>query len=117
MELLKAAGFIQEKLIHQEKEEDFLVWSPERSSIDNLTILVDALNSSESVQLQLDRSVQVLLPSQAAERSELPTAFFILSAEDVKREQTERYNSYSKLIQKKYESYVLHLIRNFPLAG
>lgn len=90
MELLKAAGFVQEKLMHQDQEEDFLVWSPERSSIDNLTTLIDALTSADSVQLELDRNVQVLLPSQAAQKNELPRDFYVLSAEDIKREQTER---------------------------
>lgn len=92
LEFLKAAGFVSERLMHEDKEEEFLVWSPERSSIDNLTTLVDALNSSESVQLLLDRNVQVLLPSQAVQKSELPKEFFSLTAEDIKREQTERYN-------------------------
>lgn len=91
MEFLKAAGFAQEKLMNRDNvEEDFLVWSPERSSIDNLSTLVDALQSAESVQLLLDRNVQVLLPSQAAEKSELPAEFYSLSAEDVQREQVER---------------------------
>lgn len=77
--------------MHEDKEEEFLVWSPDRSSIDNLTTLVDALNSSESVQLLLDRNVQVLLPSQATEKSELPKEFFSLTPEEVKREQAKRY--------------------------
>ncbi|XP_011505885.1 PREDICTED: UBX domain-containing protein 6 [Ceratosolen solmsi marchali] len=88
MELLKAAGFIQEKLMNQETEEDFLIWSPERSSIDNLKTLVDALNSTEPVELLLDRNVHVLLPSQAAERTELPAEFYLLSVQDLKREQS-----------------------------
>jgi UBX domain-containing protein 6 len=91
MELLKAAGFIQEKLIHQEdKEEDFLVWNPERSSLDNLRTLIDALNSTEPVQLILDRNVHVLLPSQAVERTELPADFYTFSKEELRREQAER---------------------------
>ncbi|XP_058804958.1 UBX domain-containing protein 6 [Phymastichus coffea] len=90
MELLKAAGFVQEKHMHQDQEEDFLVWSPERSTIDHITTLIDALTSADSVQLQLDRNVQVLLPSQAAEKNELPKEFYVLSTEDIKREQTER---------------------------
>ena len=77
-------------MIHQDKEEDFLVWSPERSTISHLTMLSDALHSSESVQLLLDRNMQVLLPNEAAERSELPSAFYILSAEEIKREQFGR---------------------------
>lgn len=91
MEFLKSAGFVMEKLIHEEKEEEFLVWSPDRSSIDNLTTLIDALNSSESVQLILDRNVQVLLPSQAVKKSELPKEFFSLTPAEIKREQAERY--------------------------
>ncbi|KAJ8680691.1 hypothetical protein QAD02_016478 [Eretmocerus hayati] len=89
-ELLEAAGFNKEKLMHQDQEEDFLVWSPERSNIDSLTTLIDALNSSESVSLILDRNTQVLLPSQAAQRSELPAEFYKLTPEELKREQFER---------------------------
>ncbi|XP_001602388.1 UBX domain-containing protein 6 [Nasonia vitripennis] len=127
MEFLKAAGFAEEKLMHQEREEDFLVWSPERCSIDNLTTLVDALQSAESVQLLLDRNVQVLLPSQAAERSELPAEFYSLSAEDIKREQTERAKAVErnqmlmtqamreKLMKDKERKYRFTLIRiRFP---
>lgn len=90
MDLLKAAGFKQEVLKHQDRDEDFLVWDPERSTVDNLSTLIDALRSSESVKLLLDRNVQVLLPNQAAERSELPPQFFQLSTDDVKREHNEK---------------------------
>ena len=90
MEFLTAAGFIKERALHQNQEEDFLVWNPDRSTLNNLTMLIDALNSSESVQLILDRNVQVLLPKQAAEKNELPREFYVLSAEDIKREQNER---------------------------
>ncbi|XP_014214946.1 UBX domain-containing protein 6 [Copidosoma floridanum] len=127
MELLKAAGFVPKVLMHQDKEEDFLVWDPDRSTVENLTTLIDALKSSESVQLQLDRNVHVLLPSQAAVRSELPSQFFVLSAEDIKREQTEKSKAVErsqmlmtqamreKLMKDKERKYKFTLVRiRFP---
>lgn len=42
--------------------------------------------------LELDRNTQVLLPSQAAKRVELPPVFFSISPEEIKREQQARYN-------------------------
>lgn len=89
-EFLRAAGFVVEKMMHQDVEEDFLVWSPDRSSVDDLSLLIDALHSSERVQLELDRNLQVLHPSQAAERNELPPDFFTLSTHDLAKEQAER---------------------------
>lgn len=50
-------------------------------------MLVDALRSAEPIALQLDRNRQVLLPSQAAKRTDLPQEFFKLSPEELKREQ------------------------------
>jgi len=38
----------------------------------------------------LDRGLQILLPSQASQRVELPPDFFWITAEEVKREQQQR---------------------------
>lgn len=94
MQLLEAAGFELKKLPHQEQEEDFLVWTPENSSIDQIGVLTDALRTAEPIRVELDRNVQVLLPSQAAKRNELPPVFFTMSPEEIKREQQLRYRGF-----------------------
>ncbi|XP_015585213.1 UBX domain-containing protein 6 [Cephus cinctus] len=90
LDLLRAAGFEEKRILHQGEEEDFLVWNPEKSTIDNVTMLIDALNTAEPIQLELDRNVQVLLPSEATKRNELPPVFFTITPEEIKREQQLR---------------------------
>lgn len=90
LQLLEAAGFELVKLPHQEQEEDFLVWSPDKSSIDQIGMLADALRTAEPIRVELDRNLQVLLPGQAAKRNELPPVFFTMSPEEIKREQQLR---------------------------
>jgi UBX domain-containing protein 6 len=81
-EFLKYAGFSEELI----DGENFLVWSPDDSSIENLLRLVDALNECESIKLELDRNMQVLLPSQNKTIS-MSQDFFKISADELKREQ------------------------------
>ncbi|KYN33040.1 UBX domain-containing protein 6 [Trachymyrmex septentrionalis] len=90
LDFLKAAGFEQQKLLHNENEENFLVWSPGNCNIENLTILNEALRSAESIPIELDRNLQVLMPSQARVRNELPPSFFTISPEEIKKEQQLR---------------------------
>ncbi|XP_012263399.2 UBX domain-containing protein 6 [Athalia rosae] len=90
LQLLEAAGFEQVKLMHQDEEEDFLVWRPNKSSIDHVQMLVDALRTADPVKIELDRNLQVLLPSQAAKRNELPPVFFTMTLEEIKKEQQLR---------------------------
>lgn len=90
LEFLKAAGFEQKKLLHNDVEEDFLVWNPDASSLDDLTMLVEALKSAEIIPLEVDRNLQVLLPSQANEMTELPEGFFNITLEELKKEQKLR---------------------------
>lgn len=47
----------------------------------------DGLVSAEPIRPELDRGLQVLMPSQAAQKVELPSDFFWLTAEELKREQ------------------------------
>lgn len=54
-------------------------------------MLLDALRSAEPIGLQLDRNLQVLLPSQAAKQTNLPQDFFKLTPEELKREQQLKY--------------------------
>ncbi|XP_011162857.1 UBX domain-containing protein 6 [Solenopsis invicta] len=90
LDFLKAAGFEQKKLLHNENEEDFLVWSPDNCNIETLTMLDEALKSAEPIPIELDRNLQVLMPSQARVRNELPPSFFSISAEEIKKEQQLR---------------------------
>ncbi|CAH2239673.1 jg12449 [Pararge aegeria aegeria] len=52
--------------------------------------LIDALRTADPIQLELDRNLQVLLPSQAANKVQLPPSFYALSPEELKREQQLR---------------------------
>lgn len=90
LDFLKAAGFEQQKLLHNENEEDFLIWNSNNSNIDNLVMLQEALTSAEPIPIELDRNLQVLMPSQARMRNELPSSFFTISSEEIKREQQLR---------------------------
>ncbi|XP_012529761.1 UBX domain-containing protein 6 [Monomorium pharaonis] len=90
LDFLKAAGFEQKKLLHNENEEDFLVWSPNNCNIDTLTMLSEALRSAEPIPIELDRNLQVLMPSQARVRNELPPSFFTITPEEIKKEQQLR---------------------------
>lgn len=90
LEFLKAAGFEKQKLLNNDNEEDFLVWSPDRCDIENLIILIEALKSAEPIPIELDRNLQVLMPSQARMRNELPPSFFTMTPEEIKREQQLR---------------------------
>ncbi|XP_047539288.1 UBX domain-containing protein 6 [Vanessa atalanta] len=88
MELLLAAGFIQQKLPNADGvEEDFLVFVKENvPSVESLIALIEALRTAEPIQLELDRNLQVLLPSQAANKVQLPPSFYALTPEELKRE-------------------------------
>jgi hypothetical protein len=62
-------------------------------------ILYDALQSAEPISLELDRNLQVLLPSQAAKQVDLPPAFFNMTAEELKKEQQMRFvNMFLRLL-------------------
>lgn len=90
LHFLKAAGFQQKKLMHNDTEENFLVWDPENCNIENVTMLLETLISAETIPLELDRNLQVLLPLQAVKRNELPASFFTMTPEEIKREQQLR---------------------------
>lgn len=52
--------------------------------------LRDALVSAEPLRPQLDRSLTVLLPAEAASQVELPPEFFNMTTEELKREMQNR---------------------------
>lgn len=88
-EFLQAAGFKEETI----DDDQFLRWSKENvDNIDQLNILLDGLSCAETLNLELDRNIQVLLPSQAR-RVELPSDFYRISPEEIKKEQELRLNA------------------------
>lgn len=90
-EFLEAAGFVKQKLPVNDAEEEFFILSDVcDDTLENLQMLYDALGSAEPIQLELDRNLSVLYPSQAAKRVELPPVFFNITAEELKREQQLR---------------------------
>ncbi|XP_052758055.1 UBX domain-containing protein 6 [Galleria mellonella] len=92
LDLLLAAGFTQQKVTNADGiEEDYLIFSKDNiPSVEMLTTLIDALRTAEPIQLELDRNLQVLLPSQAATKVQLPASFYALTPEELKREQQLR---------------------------
>ncbi|KAI5644661.1 PUB domain-containing protein [Phthorimaea operculella] len=98
MDLLMAAGFEQKKITNSEGvEEDYLVFNVANvPSVESLTTLIDALRTAEPIQLELDRNLQVLLPSQAANKMALPPAFYALTPAEIKREQQLRQEAIEK---------------------
>lgn len=90
LDFLRAAGFDQKMLQHNDIEEDFLMWNPDSCNIEELVILSDALKSAEQIPIELDRNLQVLMPCQARMRNELPPSFFTISQEEIKKEQQLR---------------------------
>ncbi|XP_053725448.1 UBX domain-containing protein 6 isoform X1 [Synchiropus splendidus] len=98
-EFLQALGFNSTLLPveGQEEEEEFLVL-PEQSP-DSLELMKerrDRLQRGEPVRAQLDRQPQAFRPSQNATRFELPSEFYNLTAEELKKEQQQR----SDLVEK-----------------
>lgn len=87
LDFLLGAGFIEQTI----DDEPFLIYANENdgNGIDALHELIEALQHSEIIPLELDRNIQVLLPSQA-KKSELPPDFYRISPEELKREQQLR---------------------------
>lgn len=61
--------------------------------------LRDALKSEDKIELEIDRNVQVLSPAQAAKRVDLPSDFYALSPEELKKEQQTRKEVLEKQMQ------------------
>lgn len=87
LDFLLAAGFTEQNL----DDEQFFIYSDENNpdGVDTLNELLEALQHSEIIPLELDRNIQVLLPSQT-KKSELPPDFYRISPEELKREQQLR---------------------------
>lgn len=82
-EFLVGAGFVERAI----DDDTFLVHNGE--NLDALPELLDGLRTAEKINLELDRGIQVLLPSQAR-KFELPGDFYRISPEEVKRDQRMR---------------------------
>lgn len=98
-EFLEALGFtsIMLPVEGQEEEEEFLVLL--EHSPDALELMKerrDRLQRGEPVRAQLDRQPQAFRSSPNAQRFELPSEFYNLTAEELKREQQQR----SELVEK-----------------
>lgn len=79
-EFLIGAGFVEQTI----DGDSFLLYSND-NCVDELPELLDALRNSEKISLDLDRNIQVLMPSQAR-KFELPPDFFRVSPEEIKKE-------------------------------
>lgn len=99
MDLLMAAGFTQQTLPNPDgQDEQYLVFNKDNvPSVESLISLIEALRSAEPVPLELDRGLQVLLPSQAVAKVQLPPSFYALKPEDIKREQQLRTEAIEKM--------------------
>lgn len=88
LDFLLAAGFTEQTI----DDEKFFIYSDENNpdGVETLNELLEALQHSEIIPLELDRNIQVLLPSQT-KKSELPPDFYRISPEELKREQQLRY--------------------------
>ncbi|KAH8269413.1 hypothetical protein KR018_002795 [Drosophila ironensis] len=92
LEVLQAAGFSEVEI----DGEPFLLWTREQTEQDlDLPTLVEALKNSETIPLELDRNIKVLLPSQAR-RAALPDDFFRMTQADIKKEQQLRSEALAK---------------------
>lgn len=87
LDFLFAAGFTEQEI----DGEPFLIHSDESHSngIEILNELLEALHHSEIIPLELDRNIQILLPSQT-KKCELPSDFYRISLEELRREQQFR---------------------------
>lgn len=87
IDFILGAGFVEQEI----DGEPFYIYPNESdSSSDNtLAELLEALQHAEIIQLELDRNIHILLPSQM-KRTELPHDFYRISPEEIKREQQLR---------------------------
>ncbi|XP_053153078.1 UBX domain-containing protein 6 isoform X2 [Hemicordylus capensis] len=81
----------------EETTEDFYVLKEEAlEKLDDLKAHKEKLLSGEPVRVQLDRQLCIFKPSPQASHFELPSDFFNLTAEELKREQRLRAESVEK---------------------
>ncbi|KAK9878483.1 hypothetical protein WA026_022379 [Henosepilachna vigintioctopunctata] len=99
-ELLYAAGFRQQTIALNEAEDDFWVFHPENiEGIEDLQSIRESLKLGSRVELELDRNVQVLNAGEAIKRIELPSDFYALTADEIKKEQQAKSEAMDKQMQ------------------
>ncbi|XP_038633160.1 UBX domain-containing protein 6 isoform X3 [Scyliorhinus canicula] len=99
-EFLQSIGFERKTLqvAGQENEEDFYVLNEEfLTTFEDLKQYKDELLSAEPVRAQLDRRIQVFRPSSQAAKFELPSEFYNLTADEIKREQLMRSEALDRM--------------------
>uniref|UniRef100_A0A336M5Y8 CSON009594 protein n=1 Tax=Culicoides sonorensis TaxID=179676 RepID=A0A336M5Y8_CULSO len=86
LDFLRAIGFTEQTI----DDEKFLIFSLDvKENLETMNTLLDALKCSEPIPLELDRNLQVLLPSQIRVTA-LPPEFFRITLDELKREQQVR---------------------------
>lgn len=87
IDFLIGAGFEEQEI----DGEPFLIYSDDSDtgSFETLKELLEALDHTEVIPLELDRNIQILLPSQT-KKVELPQDFFRISLDELKREYQAR---------------------------
>ncbi|XP_022912967.1 UBX domain-containing protein 6 [Onthophagus taurus] len=100
-EFLYAAGFRLTELDNNGSTETYWVFSLANigDDISSLEFLTDAIKAEDRIELELDRSLQVLSPAQANKRVELPDEFFAMNKEDIRKEQLLRTEAMQKQMQ------------------
>lgn len=91
MDFLLGAGFEKIKVTNDGVNEEILVYPDEKmENVEYLNSLIDALHNAEPIKPELDRNVQVLMPAQALAKITLPSEFFNLTVDEIKREQERK---------------------------
>ncbi|NXE25378.1 UBXN6 protein, partial [Ardeotis kori] len=90
----QAIGFERKTL--PTTEEYYILKKEMLTKLEDLKHYKEQLLSSEPVRAQLDRQLSVFKPSPEAARFELPSDFYNLTAEDIKREQRLRTEAVEK---------------------
>lgn len=86
LDFLYGCGFKEQTI----DDENFLLFDlMVEENLENLNAMLDALKCSEPIPLELDRNLQVLLPSQVRITA-LPPDFFRITPDELKREQQIR---------------------------
>lgn len=90
-EYLQAVGFERRILPYEDSETDFFVLNDEAASNpDKLIALKEVLRAGAPFKPVLDRDMKVYQPSPRAASFQLPSEFYLLTPEEIKREQEQR---------------------------
>lgn len=82
IDFLLGAGFVEEEICG----ETFFIFDEKKDHSHFRELIEGGLKNAEKITIDLDRNIQVLLPSQAR-KSDLPLDFFRISPEEIKRDQ------------------------------